>query len=115
MSVEADATHIIAEIRTFRRRLDELAETEQDDAPQDSGWQLRTRQDVLQVVRETIKSADKARGVTFCHMPDVRIRLEPGGRRAHIEEKQEGEWHSSPMEQEDLEDLDHILTEAGKW
>ena len=33
MSVEADAAHIIAEIRTFRRRLDELAETEQDDAP----------------------------------------------------------------------------------
>ena len=33
MSIEADAAHVMAEIRTFRRRLDELAAMEQDSAP----------------------------------------------------------------------------------
>ena len=70
---------------------------------------------MLQVVRETIKSADRAKGVTFCHMPDVRIRLEPGGRRAHLEKRQEDEWRSTPLEPEDLEDLILILAEAEEW
>ena len=125
MNVEADAAHVMAEIRTFRRRLDELAAMQQDGAPdpavgqdgapQDSGWQLRTRQDVLEAVRETIETADRAGGVTFNHMPNVRIRLEPGGRRAHLEKRQKTGWHSTPLEPEDLEDLEQILRAAGEW
>ncbi len=92
--VDTDAAHIMAEIRTFRRQMDELAALTEGSAKQDPdagcspepGGQLESRENVLQAAREVVEGTTTFRQITFRDLPDIRIRLElrpdgPAGRR----------------------------------
>ena len=130
MNADADAAHIMAEIRTFRRQMDELAALTEGSAKQDpatanagcspeSGGQLEARQSVLQAAREVVEVTTTFRQVTFRDLPDVRIRLEanPQGRtqKALLEKHGEKGWSSHPMDPQDAEDFEWLLRAIEEW
>ena len=131
MNADADAAHIMAEIRTFRRQMDELAAITEGSAKQDpahdagcspeSGGQLESKENILQAAREVVEGTTSEmvegtstfRQVTFRDLPDVRIRLEASqqGRtqEALLEKRREKGWSSDPMDPQDAEDLEWLL------
>ena len=137
MNADADAAHIMAEIRTFRRQMDELAALTEGSAKQDLatanagcspeyGEQLEARENVLQAAREVVEGTTSEmvegtatfRQVTFRDLPNVRIRLEanPQGRtqEALLEKRGEKGWSSGPMDPQDAEDLEWLLRAIGE-
>ena len=122
---DTDAAHIMAEIRTFRRRLDELTAlaeggldhdpaVSKNGAPADSGWELDSREKILQEIREVVEETTTFRQVTFRDISDIRIRLEANPQgfplAALLEKRGEKGWSSNPMDPQDAEDLEWLLS-----
>ena len=123
MTTQANAAHVLAEIRSLHRRVGELSalddgRLQQDPAitpegePNDSSWELDSAGKLTQAVHELVQNVTAKTVINFRDIPDVRVRLirqGPQVQEAHLETQIQNHWISTPLEQDDLQDIQWLL------